>query len=122
MKKTVNTIKNFILTFDNYKMLFNSKTMKPCEKFILFTIIGKQQVSLNPVIIDYAEVRRFVPVSKKTISESIKQLKAKGLIDILASINGRLEHVEQVDDKYEMIYYSLQLDILDDQNFISLGY
>lgn len=118
MKRAVNT--NFTLTFENYKMLFNSKTMKSCEKFILFKIIEEQQISSYPVTIHFTEITRFVSFSRKTIYESFKRLKAKGLINFHALINGTLEEVEQVDERNDQLFYSLQLETLEDQNYISV--
>lgn len=121
MKKKVNTDNNFVLTFANYEMLFNSKTMKRCEKFILFTIIKEQQYSY-PEAMHFTEIIRFVSFSRKIVNESFKRLKAKGLINVYASIDGKIQEVEQVDERYEHLFYSLQLETLEDQNYITAAF
>lgn len=120
MKNTVNTIENFRLTYENYEKMLHSKTMTSCEKSILLKIISEQQLIFEPTPIKYDWF--ITLVSRNTIVESCKRLKARGLIKVRALINGTLEEVEQVDERYETLYYSLQLDTLEKQNFITLHY
>jgi hypothetical protein len=44
------------------------------------------------------------------------------MIKVRALTNGTLEETERVDERHETLYYSLQLDTLEKQNFITLHY